>query len=158
MAADLQELRVERMEIMAGALAKAFSTKGTVLEFSTDGTKWDKLCPIKSFPALGGAPEPIDVTDLEDETTSSIPGVQSLDAMEFTANYTLETFTAVKGKEDTAGKYRIKLGKAGAAGTATWEGQHSVYVNEGEVNGAIQMTITVFPSTKITVAATEPTS
>ena len=50
------------------------------------------------------------------------------------------------------------MGKAGAAGTATWEGQHSVYVNEGEVNGAIQMTITVFPSTKITVAATEPTS
>ena len=155
MAADLQELRVERIEIMAGVIAKAYSTIGTILEFSEDGTSWTKLCPIKSFPALGGAPEQIDVTDLEDEVTSSIPGVQSLDAMEFTANYTLESYTAVKAKENTPGKYRIKLGKAGAAGTATWEGQHSVYVNEGEVNGAIQMTISVFPTTKITVAATE---
>ena len=86
--------------------------------------------------------------------TASIPGVQSLDAMEFTANYTLESYTAVKAKEGVAGKYRIKLGKAGAAGTATWDGQHSVYVNEGEVNGAIQMTISVFPTTKITVADT----
>ena len=140
---------------MAGVIAKAYSTIGTILEFSEDGTSWTKLCPIKSFQALGGAPEQIDVTDLEDEVTSSIPGVQSLDAMEFTANYTLESYTAVKAKENTPGKYRIKLGKAGAAGTATWDGQHSVYVNEGEVNGAIQMTISVFPTTKITVAATE---
>ncbi|MDT4377240.1 phage tail tube protein [Blautia coccoides] len=134
-------------------MAKAFSTIGTILEFSENGTTWEKLCPIVSFPALGGAPEQIDVTDLEDEVTASIPGVQSLDAMEFTANYTLESYTAVKAKEGTAGKYRIKLGKSGAAGTATWDGQHSVFVNEGEVNGAIQMTITVFPTTKITVAA-----
>lgn len=132
--------------------AKAHSTIGTTLEVSENGTTWEKLCKIKSFPALGGAREQIEVTDLEDEQTASIPGVQSGDPMEFSANYTLEAYMAVKAKEDKSLKYRIKLGKNGKAGTATWEGQHSVYVNEGEVNGSITMTITVFPSSKIDVA------
>lgn len=139
---------------MAGAEAKAYSTIGTILETSEDGSAWTKLVTIKSFPALGGAPEQIEVTDMEDETQTFIPGVQSMDAMEFGANYTLESYTAVKAKENKPLKYRIKLGKNGVAGTATWDGQHSVYVNEGEVNGSISMTITVSPSTKVTVSGT----
>lgn len=139
---------------MAAETAKAYSTIGTMLEISEDGTSWEKLCPIKSFPALGGAPEQIEVTDLEDETQTFIPGVQSVDAMEFGANYTLESYTEVREKANKPLSYRIKLGKNGAAGTATWKGQHSVYVNEGEVNGSLAMTITVSPSTKVTVAAT----
>lgn len=137
---------------MAAEKAKAYSTIGTILETSEDGSSWTKLVTIKSFPALGGAPEQIEVTDMEDETQTFIPGVQSMDAMEFGANYTLESYTAVKAKENKQLKYRIKLGKNGVAGTATWDGQHSVYVNEGEVNGAIGMTITVSPSTKVTVS------
>lgn len=136
---------------MADAAVKAYSTIGTVLEVSENGTNWEKMCPIQSFPALGGAPEQIEVTDLEDETQTFIPGVQSVDAMEFTANYTFELYEAVKAKENKALRYRIKLGKEGKAGVATWTGQHSVFVNEGEVNGAIAMTISVSPSTKITV-------
>lgn len=139
---------------MAGAEAKAYSTIGTILETSEDGSAWTKLVTIKSFPALGGAPEQIEVTDMEDETQTFIPGVQSMDAMEFGANYTLQSYTAVKAKENKPLKYRIKLGKNGVAGTATWDGQHSVYVNEGEVNGSISMTITVSPSTKVTVSET----
>lgn len=138
---------------MADASAKAYSTIGTVLEISTNGTAWEKMCPIQSFPALGGAPEQIEVTDLEDETQTYIPGVQSMEAMEFTANYTYESYAAVKAKENTALHYRIKLGKEGKAGVATWQGQHSVFVNEGEVNGAIAMTISVSLSTKISLAA-----
>lgn len=140
---------------MAEAKAKAYSTIGTMLEISEDGSQWTKLCPIKSFPALGGAPEQIEITDMEAESQEFIPGVQSVDAMEFGANYTLESYLAVKEKENKPLKYRIKLGKNGVAGTATWDGQHSVYVNEGEVNGAIGMTITVSPSSKVTVAATQ---
>lgn len=138
---------------MADAAVKAYSTVGTILEISEDGTTWEKMCPIQSFPALGGAPEQIEVTDLEDETQTFVPGVQSMEAMEFTANYTYESYEAVKAKENKVLNYRIKLGKGGTAGVATWQGQHSVFVNEGEVNGAIAMTISVSPSTKITVAA-----
>ncbi len=133
------------------ATAKAYNTIGTMLEISADGTSWDKMCKIKSFPALGGAPEQIETTDLEDEVQTFVPGVQSMDAMEFTANYTYESFNAVKAKANTPLYYRLKLAKN--AGVATWQGQHDVFVNEGEVNGLIEMTISVSPSTKINIAA-----
>lgn len=131
---------------------KAVSTIGTILEVSSDGTKWDKLCPIKSYPALGGAPDQLETTDLEDESQTFVNGVQSMDSMEFKANYTLPTYIAIKAKAGIPLKYRLKMGKDGVDGVATWEGEHSVYVNEGEVNGVREQTITVSPSTKIDIA------
>ena len=138
---------------MAEVEKKAVSTIGTILEVSENGTTWEKLCKIKSYPQLGGAPEQIEVTDLEDESQSFIPGVQAQDAMEFTANYTLEAYTSVKAKAGKNLKYRLKMGTNGADGVATWGGQHDVFINEGVVNGAREMTITVSPSTKISVGA-----
>lgn len=138
---------------MADATVKAVSTIGTTLEVSSDGTTWEKLCKIKSYPALGGAPDQLETTDLEDEVQTFVLGVQSLDSMDFTANYTLATYTAVKAKAMTDLHYRLKMGKDGKDGVATWDGQHSVYVNEGEVNGVREMTISVSASTKIEIAA-----
>lgn len=136
---------------MGATEVKAVSTIGTILEVSEDGSTWEKLCKIKSYPQLGGAPEQLESTDMEDESQTFIPGVQSMDAMEFTANYTLASYTAVKAKEAKALKYRLKMGKDGVDGVATWEGQHSVYVNSGEVNGIREMTISASPSTKISI-------
>ena len=136
---------------MADATVKAVSTIGTILEVSEDGTTWSKLVKIKSYPQLGGAPDQLETTDLEDESQTFIPGVQSVDSMDFTANYTLAAYTSVKAKEGKALKYRLKMGKDGVDGVATWEGQHSVYINEGEVNGVREMTVSVSPSTKISV-------
>lgn len=138
---------------MAEVEKKAVSTIGTTLEVSENGTTWEKLCKIKSYPQLGGAPEQIEVTDLEDESQAFIPGVQAQDAMEFTANYTQEAYTAVKAKAGKNLKYRVMMGKDGVDGVATWDGQHDVFINEGAVNSAREMTITVFPSTKISVGA-----
>lgn len=134
---------------MADATVKAVSTIGTVLEVSSDGTAWEKLCKIKSYPALGGEREQLETTDLEDEDQTFIPGVQSRDAMGFSANYTLAAYKAVKAKAMTDLHYRLKMGEDGKDGVATWDGQHDAYVNEGEVNGVREMTITCYPSTKI---------
>ena len=138
---------------MAEVEKKAVSTIGTILEVSENGTTWEKLCKIKSYPQLGAAREQVEVTDLEDEAQVFIPGVQAQDAMEFTANYTLEAYTAVKAKADKSLKYRVKMGKDGVDGVATWDGQHDVFINEGAVNSAREMTITVSPPTKISVGA-----
>lgn len=135
-------------------MAGGRSTINTILEVSVDGkTTWDKICRIKSYPSLGGAPEQLETTDLEDEDQTFVPGVRSVEAMEFGANYELEAYLAVKAKENTELHYRLLMGKDGADGVATWQGQHSVYINEGEVNGIREMTISVSPSTKIDVAA-----
>ena len=49
-------------------MAGGRSTINTILETSANGTTWEKLCKIKSYPALGGSPEQLETTDLEDET------------------------------------------------------------------------------------------
>lgn len=136
---------------MADATAKAVSTIGTILEVSSDGTSWEKLCRIKSYPALGGEREQLETTDMEDEDQTFIPGVGSGGAMNFTANYTLDSYKKVKAKAMTDLHYRLKMGENGKDGVATWDGQHDVYVNEGEVNGVREMTITGYPSTKIEI-------
>ena len=48
---------------------------------------WEKLIDIKEFPDLGGAPEMLETTTLSDKMQTYIPGIQSLDSLEFTANY-----------------------------------------------------------------------
>ena len=45
---------------------KAVSTIGTVLKAGTDKSSLAQLCKIKSYPDLGGAPEQLETTDLED--------------------------------------------------------------------------------------------
>ena len=49
---------------------------------------WEKLIDIKEFPDLGGTPEMLETTTLTDRMQTYIPGIQSLDALEFTSNYT----------------------------------------------------------------------
>lgn len=140
---------------MAAANGKAYATIGTTLEYSKDGTTWTELTPIKTFPALGGAPEQIDITDMTDEMRAFILGAQQMDSMEFTANYSPAKYKAIDDLALQDLKYRLKLGKSGALGTAKWDGQHSVRITEGEVNGAIGMTITCSNSSKV-VVDTEP--
>ena len=64
---------------------------------------YEKLIDIKEFPDLGGEPEMLETTTLSDNMQTYIPGVQSLDALEFTANYTKEDFTKLKALEGQEG-------------------------------------------------------
>lgn len=127
---------------------KAYSTIGTVLKCG--GTQLSK---IKSYPQLGGAPDQLETTDLEDTMQTFVDGVQKMNTMEFKANYTPEAYDAVVAAMPAAGAtkdYELDFGNAGANGIFKWSGTHTVYVNEGEVNGVREMTITCTPSTKIT--------
>lgn len=141
---------------MPAATGKAYATIGTTLEYSTDGsTGWTELSKIKTFPALGGTPEQIDVTDMTDEISAFVLGVQQLDVLEFECNYSPAVFQSVQEQASKDLHYRIKLGKEGALGSATWQGQHTVRITEGEVNGSIGMTISCSATSKIAIN-TEP--
>lgn len=131
--------------------AKAYNTIGTILKFGLTAESMTKLTKIKSFPDLGGAPDTIESTDLEDEMQTFVLGVQSLDSMDFTANFTQEEYASVAANAGKDGFFELDF--AHNQGKATWEGAYSVYVNGGEVNGLYEMTITVVPSTKIEIAA-----
>jgi len=135
--------------------AKAHNTIGTILKFGTTANSLTELCKIKTTPQLNGEREQIESTDLTDTAQTFVPGVQSVENMQFTANFTLAAYQSLKTNALTDGFFEIDFVSAGAK--ATWEGQYDVYVNETEVNGLIEMTITVYPSTVVTIAATATT-
>lgn len=120
---------------------------------------FEKLIDVKSFPDLGGTPELLETTTLSDEMQTNILGIQQLDALEFTANYTKEDYAKVKALENTNKKFAVWLGgtKSGKTLTPTgdrgkweFEGALSVYVNGGGVNEVVEMTISIAASTPIT--------
>ena len=134
-------------------MAKAYSTINTVLKFGTTANALTQLCKIKSYPDLGGAPDTIETTDLEDTAQTFVAGVQSIDQMEFTANFTPNAFTSLKANEGKDGYFELDFGQNGSEGKFTWQGSYSAYVNGGDVNAVRECTIVVTPSTAITYAA-----
>ena len=125
------------------ANVKAFSTINTVIKVGETGAKVARVCAIKSYPDLGGDPEKITVTDLEDTDEASVPGVRSADDMQFTANYTKEAYDAVVAVCGKQQIFELDFGADGADGQFSWSGVMSVKVNGGEVNGAREMTLTI---------------
>ena len=91
-----------------------------------------------------------------------IPGIQSLDALEFTANYTKADFTSLKAMEGEEKDFAVWFGGTESGGVLTpdgsdgkfeFKGQLSVFPVGGGVNEVVDMTITIAPSTPITVGA-----
>lgn len=136
----------------------AISTYKIFLMSSTDGSEYEKLIDIKSFPDLGGAPEMLETTTLSDSMQTYIPGIQSLDALEFEANYTKEDFTKLKALEGKEQYYAVWFGGTGEGSTLTptgsdgkfkFKGQLAVYPVGGGVNEVVNMNINIAPSTPI---------
>ena len=131
----------------------AISTYGISLMYkATDGDTYTKLIDIKDFPDLGGAPEMLETTTLSDNMQTYIPGIQSLDALEFTANYTLADFKKIKAMEGTDTAFAVWFGVEGADGKFEFNGQISAFPVGGGVNEVVGMTISIAPSTPITLA------
>ena len=138
----------------------AISTCKIFLMVSEDGSKYDTLIDIKSFPDLGGAPEMLETTTLSDAMQTYIPGIQSLDALEFEANYTKEDFAKLKALEGKEQQYAVWFGGTGEGETLTptgsdgkfkFKGQLSVYPVGSGVNEVVNMNINIAPSTPITL-------
>ena len=130
----------------------AISTYGIALMYKAEGNTYSKLIDIKDFPDLGGAPEMLETTTLSDAMQTYIEGIQSSDALEFTANYTKEDYTkcnALKGKKES---YAVYFGDEGTNGKFEFDGYLSARVNGGGVNEVVGMTISIAPATPITVS------
>lgn len=137
----------------------AISTYKIFLMKKGDGA-YEKLIDIKEFPDLGGSPEMLETTTLSDSMQTYIPGIQSLDALEFTANYTKADFTKLKALDGVENDYAVWFGGTESGGVLTptgsdgkfeFKGQLSVFPVGGGVNEVVDMTITIAPSTPITM-------
>ena len=122
---------------------------------------YEKVIDIKDFPDLGGAPEMLETTTLSDKMQTYIPGIQSLDALKFTANYTKADFTTLKALEGKEESYAVWFGGTESGGVLTptgsdgkfeFKGQLSAFPVGGGANEVVDMTVIIAPSTPITVA------
>lgn len=129
----------------------ARSTYGIYLMHKV-GDTYEKLIDIKDFPDLGGAPEMLETTTLSDKMQTYIPGIQSLDGLEFNANYTKADFTKLKELEGKDEAYAVFFGEDGADGKFEFNGSLSVFPVGGGVNEVVGMTISIAPSTPINLA------
>lgn len=132
-----------------------------LMKKASTGDTYEKVIDIKDFPDLGGAPEMLETTTLSDKMQTYIPGIQSLDALEFTANYTKTDFTKLKALEGKEESYAVWFGGEETSGVLTptgsdgkfeFKGQLSAFPVGGGVNEVVDMTVTIAPSTPITVA------
>lgn len=139
----------------------AISTyKVFLMKKGTSGTTYEKLIDIKEFPDLGGDPEMLETTTLSDKMQTFIAGIQSLDAMNFTANYTLADYQKLVALEGKTEDYAVWFGGTESGGTLTpsgsdgkfeFSGQLTAYPTGGGVNEVVSMNISIAPSTPITL-------
>lgn len=137
----------------------AISTyKVFLMKKGTTGDTYEKLIDIKEFPDLGGAPEMLETTTCSDPAQTYIKGIQSQDALEFTANYTKEDYDKLSKLSGVEIDYSVWFGGTEAAGKATptgsdgkydFKGDLSVYITGGGTNEVVSMTVSIAPSTVI---------
>ncbi len=136
------------------------STYMTYLLYSEKGKNaYKKLVDIKEVPAMGGAPEMLDATTLSDRMKKLIMGIQSLDALTFPINYIVDEYATINEMSGKEYDYAVALGStedengnlltAGTEGVFKFSGTHSVYLDQGSVNGVREAKVTVAPSTEI---------
>lgn len=140
----------------------AISTYKVFLMKKGEDNTYTKVVDIKDFPDLGGSPEMLETTTLSDGMQTYIPGIQSLEALEFTANYDKDDYTTLAAMKDTETQFAVWFGGTESGGVVTPTGSEgkfeftgilSVFVVGGGVNEVVDMTITIAPSTPITVTS-----
>ncbi len=134
----------------------AISTINTFLMVKkADGKSgYEKLIDIKDFPDMGGTPESIDVTTLSDGVQKNIPGIQKMDILEFTANYTKEDFQKLRAMRNQVDKeFAVVFGAAsngdpdGHNGIFKFKGQLDCALKGSKTNEAVEMTVSIAAST-----------
>lgn len=134
---------------------KSLTAKPTAADFA----KAEKVVDIKSYGDLGGEPNALDATTLSDKVQKTVNGVQKLEAIKLTSNYTkgdstkLATLSALGEGEWWA----IAMGASadgtpdGHDGIYYWQGGLSYYENGGEVDKVRETTIVVSCATAPTL-------
>lgn len=124
----------------------------------TENDVYEKLLDIKDYPDLGGAPETLETTTLSDGMQTYIDGIQSQDALEFTANYDLEKYQAIAAMKGTENEFSVWFGgreesgvavPTGTEGKFNFKGYISIRVVGKGVNEVREMTVSIAPSTPI---------
>lgn len=133
-----------------------FNSKGTILSVAAVPASGDptykKLYGLFTVPEMGGTPEMIDVTNLEDSIKRNIPGIGDTGTLDFefyatedetdTSTQIRDTWNILRGYQTAGDTMMWKLEYPDGEGFA-WKGKCSVRRQSVGVNNAIKFTLTV---------------
>jgi len=120
----------------------ALHTYNTVLKYGPSSPSTE--IRIKDFPSILGKRSAVEVTDLSDDAQRFIPGIrQQSETFDFVANYDPTVYETLNGLDATQ---KCALVFSDGSGY-TWDGSISASVNEGAVDGVIEMTVSITPET-----------
>lgn len=128
----------------------AISTSGVYLKYKEGSqTQYAPLVDIKAFPDMGAAPQTIETTTLSDTAQTFIMGVKTSAPMEFTANYDPEAYDKLIGLTGEVQNFALYFGENGENGIFEWKGELAVWVVGAGANAAVEMKISIVPTTEI---------
>ena len=129
------------------------------LSFNGAKLKMDNtvLPGLQNIPDLGGTPNKIDVTCLDDDVTKSIPGIQELGDMAFTffndnAQDSAETILFQAYNTDKLAVHDFELALSNGV-KYTFSGQIALVQKGGGINTAATFDLNIYLTTEITRAA-----
>ena len=142
----------------------AKSTYMTYLMYkaTSAATQYTKLCDIKSYPNLGGAPERLETTTLSNSAQTFTDGIQQLDSFTFTANFDKADLTTLEGLKGKETDFAVWFGGTtsngvvvpdGSDGKTSFKGLLSAYPTGKGVNEVREMEINISTTTEPTFAA-----
>ena len=135
----------------------AISTYQTYLMVKTSSEgSYSKVVDIKDYPDMIGSPNMLDATTLSNSQEIQIAGIKRVgDGFQFTANYTLSNYSAVKELEGHQYPYALWIGGTsvgvpdGHNGKFEWTGDVMAGFPGKGVDEVQDMTITASPSTDV---------
>jgi len=132
---------------MAGTLSK-----GIKLSYKASGdNSYTDLSDLQEIPDLGGTSDSVEVTTLDDAAHMYINGLKDYgDSLDFTFLYAKTQYTTLSGLTGTVA-WKVTFPGA-SAHTFSFDGECSVKINGVGVNDAITYTLSIKPSSAITVA------
>jgi hypothetical protein len=133
-----------------------FNSKGTILSVAavpqSGDPSYKKLYGLFNVPEMGGTPEMIDVTNLEDAMKRNIPGIGDTGTLDFefyatesetdTTSQIRDTWNILRGYQTAGTTMMWKLEYPDGEGF-TWKGKCTVRRQAVGVNSAIKFTLTV---------------
>lgn len=116
---------------------------GTKLEYAEPGTTdYSLVADVKTVPALGGAPQEVDVTALADTQTKQLEGIEAATSAAFTVQYKGPSWNAIHAKGGDRKQYNWRVTYPDGM-VATMTGSFTIQFADVAVNGALTYTITV---------------
>ena len=138
----------------------AISTyKVFLMKRNKENNQYEKLVDIKATPDLIGQPEQIEVTTMSDRSQKFIPGVEQMEALAFTCNYTKADFKKLWDMRNQEGEFAVFFGgeeqyngetkPTGTDGVVTFKGTLSPSIPGASVNEGVDITINFFVSSEL---------